>query len=63
MYTVSFKFFDDKSIQVEIAADELDAFIECIGSNKVFYSKEKAKGFWIHAEHVRCMRIDKQQEE
>jgi len=63
MYTVHFKFFDDKLISIAMDDDDLDPFLANIGVNKVYFNKDKSTGIWIHAEQVRYMLINKDEEE
>lgn len=59
MYQISFTFFDDKNLVIDVEENLLQKFLDSMGSNKVFYTENKETGFWVHAEQVRYFFVRK----
>lgn len=58
MYLVQFHFFDGHQLDIEVKAEDIDKFIEDLGHNRTFYTKDKKSGFWLQGEKVRYFKLE-----
>lgn len=59
MYRIQFYFIDGHQLDIDVGADDIDRFLEDLGQNRAFFTKEKQSGFWLQGEKVRYFKLFK----
>ncbi len=62
MYEINFIYQDFKTYTVQVETAELEKFMKCMKQNVEYYDKEKAVGFWLPLENIRCCYIVRREE-
>lgn len=59
MYLVNIHFFDSYQLNLEVEDELLDQFLGDLGQSKIFFTKNKASGFWLKGEQIRYFMLKK----
>ena len=58
-YIVIFHYMDGETFQIEVAASDMERFMETTGKGEVYFNEPKGVGVWVAIEKIRFFKVER----